>query len=112
MRDIGYKIPVVSIVDDDESVRDALKGFIQSIGFKAEIFASAEDFLVSDMLDRTTCMIVDVHMPVMTGLELQCRLATSRCPIHIILITAQVDPAMWDHDLYVSAIGYLRNWMY
>jgi len=68
MRDIGYKIPVVSIVDDDESVRDALKGFIQSIGFRAEIFASAEDFLVSDMLDTTTCMIVDVHMPVMTGI--------------------------------------------
>ena len=109
MRDIGYKIPVVSIVDDDESVRDALKGFIQSIGFRAEIFASAEDFLVSDMLDRTTCMIVDVHMPVMTGLELQCRLATSRCPIPIIFITAHDDPAVRVQALRAGAIDFLRK---
>src|SRR5206468_12810636 len=80
MRDIGYKIPLVSIVDDDESVRDALKGFIQSIGFRAETFAADEDFLVQDMLDTTTCMIVDVHMPVMNGLEHQWRLDNRHWP--------------------------------
>ena len=70
MRDVSSNTPVVSIVDDDESVREALKGFIHSIGFRAEIFPSAEDFLASNNLDKTSCIIVDVHMPVMTGLEL------------------------------------------
>src|SRR6185503_8963592 len=77
MRDVSSNTPVVSIVDDDESVREALKGFIRSIGFRAEIFPSAEDFLASNNLDKTSCIIVDVHMPVMTGLELQCRLDSS-----------------------------------
>jgi FixJ family two-component response regulator len=81
MRDVSSNTPVVSIVNDDESVREALKGFIQSIGFRAEIFPSAEDFLASNNLDKTSCIIVDVHMPVMTGLELQCRLDSSRCRI-------------------------------
>jgi len=64
---------LVTVVDDDESVRDALKGFLQSVGFTAEIFSSAEALLGSDVLDRTSCLIVDVHMPVMTGLELESR---------------------------------------
>jgi len=67
MRDLSSNTPVISIVDDDESVREALKGFIQSIGFGAEIFPSAEDFLASNNLGKTSCIIVDVHMPVMTG---------------------------------------------
>src|SRR5437016_13751016 len=61
------------------------------------------------MLDRTTCMIVDVHMPVMTGLELQCRLATSRCPIPIIFITAHDDPAVRVQALRAGAIDFLRK---
>jgi len=61
---------LVTVVDDDESVRDALKGLLRSVGFAAEIFSSAEALLGSDVLDRTSCLIVDVHMPVMTGLEL------------------------------------------
>jgi FixJ family two-component response regulator len=109
MQHISSKTPVVSIVDDDESVRDALKGFIQSIGFKAEIFPSAEDFLVSHILDRTTCMIVDVHMPVMTGLELQRRLASSRCRIPMIFITAHDNPAVGFQALKTGAIDFPRK---
>src|SRR5262249_60505278 len=74
MRDVSSNTPIVSIVDDDESVRDALNGFIRSVGFRAETFPSAEDFLALNNLHKTSCIVVDVHMPVMTGLELQCRL--------------------------------------
>ena len=83
---------LVTVVDDDESVRDALKGFMKSVGFAAESFSSAEDFLDSDILDKTSCLIVDVHMPVMTGLELQCRLSNNQSRIPMIFITARDDP--------------------
>ena len=85
---------LVTVVDDDESVRDALKGFLHSVGFAAAIFSSAEDLLGSDVLDKTSCLIVDVHMPVMTGLELQCRIDSSRGRIPMIFITAHDDPAV------------------
>src|SRR5919108_1124337 len=104
MRDLNSKVPVVSIVDDDESVRDALKGFIRSIGFRAETFPSAEDFLASDIFAETACMIVDVHMPVMTGLELQCRLASSGFRIPMIFITARDDPAARFQALKAGAV--------
>jgi FixJ family two-component response regulator len=94
---------------DDESVRDALKGFIQSIGFRAEIFPSAEDFLVSDILEQTTCLIVDVHMPVMTGLELQYRLDSSRCRIPMIFITAHDDPTERIQALKAGAVDFLKK---
>ena len=109
MRDVSSNTPVVSIVDDDESVREALKGFIQSIGFGAEIFPSAEDFLASNNLDKTSCIIVDVHMPVMTGLELQCRLDSSRCRIPMIFVTAHDDPAVRVQALKAGAVDFLSK---
>ena len=109
MRDVSSNTPVVSIVDDDDSVREALKGFIQSIGFRAEIFPSAEDFLASNNLDKTSCIIVDVHMPVMTGLELQCRLDSSRFRIPMIFVTAHDDPAVRVQALKGGAVDFLRN---
>jgi FixJ family two-component response regulator len=105
----NLKTPVLSIVDDDESVREAIKGFIQCIGFRAEIFPSAENFLVSDILEQTTCLIVDVHMPVMTGLELQCRLASRRCGIPIIFITANDNPTARVQALKAGAVDFLRK---
>ena len=83
---------LITVVDDDESMRDSLKGFLRSAGFAAEIFSSAADLLGSNVLDKTSCLIVDVHMPVMTGLELQCRLGNSRYRIPMIFITAREDP--------------------
>ena len=109
MRDVSSNTPVVSIVDDDESVREALKGFIRSIGFRAEIFPSAEDFLASSNLDKTSCIIVDVHMPVMTGLELQCRLDSSRFRIPMIFVTAHDDPAVRVQALKGGAVDFLSK---
>jgi FixJ family two-component response regulator len=59
--------PLISIVDDDESVREATKGLIKSLGYMAEVFPSAEDFLQSQQVPRTSCLIADVNMPGMSG---------------------------------------------
>ena len=106
--DISTSI-LVTVVDDDESVRDALKGFMKSVGFAAESFSSAEDFLGSDILDKTSCLIVDVHMPVMTGLELQCRLSNNQSRIPMIFITARDDPETRAQALKAGAVDFLRK---
>jgi len=63
--------PLISVVDDDDSVRESLQGFIRSVGLAVEVFASAEEFLSSNRLPDTSCLILDVRMPKMNGLELQ-----------------------------------------
>jgi FixJ family two-component response regulator len=100
---------LVSIVDDDESVRDALKGFMQSVGFAAEIFSSAEDFLGSDILDKTNCLIVDVQMSAMTGLELQRYLSNDQSQIPMIFITARDDAAVRAQALKAGAVDFLKK---
>jgi FixJ family two-component response regulator len=79
---------LISIVDDDESVREAIRGLMCSLGFAAEAFASGEDFLKSGYPEGTSCLIVDMQMPAMTGLELHARLVASGRAIPTILITA------------------------
>src|SRR5689334_10855137 len=79
---------LISIVDDDESVREAVEGLIESLGFRVEAFSSAMDFLASPTVAETSCMIADVHMPQMSGLELYQRLAAQGRDIPTILITA------------------------
>ena len=64
------KKALISIVDDDESVREAMQGLMKSLGFPVEAFASAEEFLASDSRNRAACLITDVQMPGLTGLEL------------------------------------------
>jgi FixJ family two-component response regulator len=79
---------IISIVDDDESVPDAIKSLLKSIGFRVAVFASAEDFLHSGHLHHTACLILDMRMPGMSGLELQRHLAPAQWRIPIIFITA------------------------
>lgn len=100
---------LVTIVDDDASVREALKGFMQSVGFAAAIFRSAEDFLDSSALENTSCLVVDVHMPVMTGMDLQCRLIRNHRRIPIIFITGRDDPAARAQALKAGAVDVLRK---
>lgn len=78
----------ISIVDDDESVRDAIKSLLRSVGLRADVFASAEEFLKSDALENTACLILDVRMRGMSGLELQQQLAKANYKIPLIFITA------------------------
>lgn len=83
--------PLVSVVDDDESVRESLPDLLKELGFDAEAFASAEEFLESEPVGRTQCLIVDVNMPGMSGPELQQELGRRGAGVPIIFITAHSD---------------------
>jgi FixJ family two-component response regulator len=103
-------IPRVSIVDDDESVRDAIKSLLRSMGLVADAFASAEDFLKSDYLQNAACLILDVRMPGMSGLELQQQLVSASCRIPIIFITAHAsDMEARTRALQSGAVDFLRK---
>jgi FixJ family two-component response regulator len=81
----------VSVVDDDESVRESLPDLLRELGFEARAFASAREFLASDVLDGTRCLILDLAMPGMSGPELQRELVRQGIAVPIIFITAQTD---------------------
>src|ERR1700694_2932022 len=99
--------PLISVVDDNDSVRESLRGLIRSVGFAVEDFPSAEKFLNSDHLNDTRCLILDVRMPGMGGLELQRRLLKSNRNIPIIFVTAQGDHAARSQALQDGAVDYL-----
>jgi len=82
---------LVSIVDDDESVRESLPDLVRQFGFAAEAFSSAEEFLASDSVGQTRCLILDIAMPGMSGPDLQRELTRRRQPIPIVFITAHGD---------------------
>jgi FixJ family two-component response regulator len=82
---------LVSVVDDDESVRESLPDLLREFGFAAREFSSAEEFLASDCVDQTSCLILDIGMPGMTGPDLQRELKLRRRHIPIVFITAQRD---------------------
>ena len=85
---------LVAIVDDDESIRNALQGLMKSVGLEARTFASAEDFLESNERRRTGCLISDIRMPGMSGLELQAALNAAENRIPTIFVTAHGDEKM------------------
>lgn len=85
--------PLVSIVDDDESVRESMPDLLRELGFSVQAFSSGEGFLASEFVDLTRCLILDIAMPDMTGLELQLELARRQKKIPIIFMTAQTDDA-------------------
>jgi FixJ family two-component response regulator len=84
-------LPLASIVDDDESIRESLPDLLKQFGFAARAFSSAEEFLASDYVGQTQCLILDVGMPEMTGPDLQRELMRRRQAIPIIFITAERD---------------------
>jgi FixJ family two-component response regulator len=83
--------PLVSVVDDDESVRESLPDLLSEMGFSVQVFASAEEFLTSDFVGLTKCLILDIAMPGMSGPELQEELKLRRKRVPIVFITAQKD---------------------
>ncbi len=101
--------PLISIIDDDESMREAIKGLMRSLGYRVEAVASAQEFLSSRHVHRTSCLIADMQMPGMTGLELYQRLSTSGKPIPTILITAYPDDGVRERALSAGVIGYLSK---
>ena len=99
--------PLISVVDDDDSVRESLRRLIKSVGFAVQAFSSAEQFLNSEQLRETRCLILDVKLPGMDGLELQRQLTANRCEIPIIFITAHGDDAARVRALRNGALDYL-----
>ena len=100
-------VSLVSIVDDDESVRESLEGLLKSVGFRVEAFALAADFLNSKALHVTDCLILDVRMPGMSGPELQRKLIANQRSIPIIFITAHGDEAVRARVLGDGAVDCL-----
>jgi len=102
-------IPLISVVDDDRSIVEAIVSLLESVGYNAEGFVSAQDFLNSPKLRSTACLILDVRMPGMGGLELQRRLAAESVRIPIIFITAHGDQEVSAEVLTTGATALLRK---
>jgi FixJ family two-component response regulator len=103
------KVPVISIVDDDESVREATTGLIRSLGYVAAPFASAEEFLQSDRVRDTSCLISDVQMSGLSGVDLQDRLNAAGHRVPIIFITAFPEERIRSRVLKGGACGFLAK---
>jgi FixJ family two-component response regulator len=103
------QVPVISIVDDDEDVRESTKSFVRSLGYRAMTFGSAEEFLESANLTATACLITDVQMPGLSGVELQNRLIADGYHVPVIFVTGFPDYKLQGHVLKRGAIGYLRK---
>src|ERR1700756_198047 len=99
--------PLLSVIDDDESVRESLPDLLGEFGFAARAFLSAQDFLSSDYLDETRCLILDVAMPGMTGLDLQQELKRRGKEIPIIFITGQKDEDIQKQAFKQGAVMFL-----
>ena len=100
---------MVSIVDDDASLRRSLRNFLTSVGLRVETFESAEVFLDSGSLDKTSCLVLDLQMPGMGGLDLLRHLAESDMRIPVIIVTAHGDDDMRQRTLQVGAIAFLEK---
>jgi len=98
---------LVSVVDDDESVRESLPDLLREFGFAAEAFSSAREFLASDWVSETRCLILDIAMPGMTGPDLQRELARRRHDIPIVFITANEDAAVRPRLMALGAVECL-----
>jgi FixJ family two-component response regulator len=101
------KHPLVSVIDDDESLRESLPDLLKAFGLSVNAFSSAEDFLASDSVDQTKCLILDVSMPRMTGPQLQQELASLGNSIPIVFITAHMEDAIRQRLLQQGAVECL-----
>ena len=106
---IGQNSKLIAIVDDDESVLRSLQDLIESDGLTALCFGSSEQFLESDARNKAACLIADIRMPGMSGLELQERLKAERCGIPIIFVTAHGDAKMRIRAMRDGALEFLSK---
>src|SRR5215472_3466422 len=101
--------PLISIVDDDALARDGIRELIEALGYKAVTFISAEHFLKSGLIAETTCLITDLQMPGLNGLELQEALRSQGCCIPIILVTAFPNERDKNRAVKAGALGFLTK---
>ena len=106
---IQKKPKLVVVVDDDDSIRSAVQDLLAAVGFQARGFESAEEFLKSGKQQETACLIADIRMPGMSGLELQAQLNAEHCRIPIIFITAHGDEKMRMQALRAGAVEFMAK---
>ena len=100
---------LIAIIDDDEAMQDSLRDLMEAAGLVANCFASAEEFLASDLRAQAACLILDIRMPNMSGLQLQTRLKDEECDIPIIFITAYGDARMRIQAMREGAVEFLAK---
>ncbi|MDX6305373.1 MAG: hypothetical protein QOI77_2342 [Blastocatellia bacterium] len=105
----GGNHKVVAIVDDDDAVRVALEGLLRSAGLTARAYESAEEFIRSGQQSQVSCLIADIRMPGMSGLELQAKLNSENCKVPIVFITAHGDAQMRLQALRAGAVEFLAK---
>jgi FixJ family two-component response regulator len=103
------KRSLVSVVEDDQYFRESMKRLMRSLGYRVEVFGSAADFLMSPSLSETACLIADVNMPEMTGIELYRHLVASGHEIPTVLVTAYADDELGSSALREGIICYLHK---
>ena len=103
------KTKLVAVVDDDDLIRSALQGLLKAVGLPTATFGSAEEFLTSAEKNQVACLIADIRMPGMSGLDLQAKLNIERCRIPIIFITAHGDEKMRMQALRAGAVEFLAK---
>jgi FixJ family two-component response regulator len=99
----------IAIIDDDEAMQDSVRDLMEAAGLAARCFGSAEEFLKSDLHGKAACLIVDIRMPKMSGLELQARLKEEECNVPIIFVTAHGDARMRIHAMRRGAVEFLAK---
>jgi two-component system, LuxR family, response regulator FixJ len=100
---------LIVVIDDNESMQDSLLDLIESKGFEAQCFGSAKAFLESDLRRKTACLIIDIRMPKMSGLELQARLKQEECNVPIIFITAFDDAELRTQAMKEGAVDFFAK---
>jgi FixJ family two-component response regulator len=100
---------LIAIIDDDEAMQDSLRDLLEAAGLAARCFGSAEDFLQSDLHPKAACLIVDIRMPKMSGLELQAKLREEECNAPIIFISAHGDAKMRIQAMRRGAVEFLAK---
>jgi FixJ family two-component response regulator len=102
-------VPIISIIDDDDSMRCAMKSLVTSLGLRVHTFRSAEEFLHSPRVDDTSCLITDLQMPGLSGVELQSLLLAQARHMPIILVTAFPEERMRNRAMQAGALGFLSK---
>jgi FixJ family two-component response regulator len=100
---------LVSLVDDDESLRRSVKNLLSSVGFQVETFASAEAFLAAAALSKTSCLVLDLRLEGMSGLELMDHLSSAGLPIRVVMLTAHGDDEVRRRALKSGAVAFLTK---
>jgi FixJ family two-component response regulator len=103
------QVPMVCVIDDDESIQRALRRLLSATGFRVETFSSAEEFLDSEHVRRADCLVLDVHLGGLSGLDLQARLAKSGAATPVVVITAHDDRPTRARAARVGAVDYLAK---